>query len=613
MLFPYSTVRPTQNQMMQAVEEAFANKKCAILDAPTGIGKTAGALAPAISQALDNGLTVFFLTSRHTQHRLVIETVKLIEQKHGKKVVVADMIAKRYMCAQDGAEAFKPREFLEYCKRLRESNQCEFYENFGSINKPSVRTQQMIKFLENSKPLHVEELVETSKKQKLCPYEIAGMLGSKADLIVCDYAMLFHPQMRESILKRTKKELEKCLVIIDEAHNLSSRLRDLMSHQTSTVSISRAQKEAAKILDDELVDSLNEILNELEELSDSFDSERLISKNELFDLTDDELEDLTSRLQKGAAIIHEAQQHSFLAGIAEFLAAWRQEEDGYARIISKYKFRNENIINVRLRCLDPSIWTKQVVDSAHSTIMMSGTLHPTFMHKDVLGFPTDTIEQSYPSPFPQKNRLCLIVPEVSTKFARRSRNEYERIAKICASITNNVPGNAAIYFPSYQLRNDIHAYFHPLSKKRFFLEMQDFTKKDKASFLEEFKSSYPDGVLLGVTGGNFSEGVDIEGNKLKAVLVVGLPLEHPDLETKSLIKLYDKKFGRGWDYGYLLPAFNRTVQAAGRCIRSETDRGVIALLDERYAWPQYKPNLPSYWNAKVTRNYEDEVKKFFNN
>ena len=610
-LFPYEIIRPTQIEMMSSIGEALKNGKSAIIDAPTGIGKTAGVLAPALSYALENEMTVFFLTSRHTQHKLVVDTAKAIEKKHEKRVIVSDMIAKRNMCAQQGAEAFRPKEFLEFCKRLRELKQCEYYENFGSVNKPSPRAQQLVKVLSNSKPLHVEELVETSQSQMLCPYEVAGLLGSKANLIVCDYSMIFHPRMRASLLKRTRKELGKSIIVIDEAHNLASRLRDMMSYHTSTIAIKRAQNEAAKIMDEDLAESLNAFLNGLEEMSNNFEQEMLVGKRELLELIEEDIENLIAKLKRGADIVHESQEHSYLSSLAEFLAAWNNEEEGYARIIAKYRFKKDLIVNVRLRCLDPGVWTSQVISAVHSTIMMSGTLHPTFMHKDVLGFPENTIEASYPSPFPQKNRLSLIVPEVSTKFSRRGTNESEKIAKICAEISNNVSGNVAIYFPSYALRNEIHKYFYPLSKKRFFLEMQDFTKKDKVTFLEEFKQSYPNGVLLGVAGGNFSEGVDIEGNKLKGVIIVGLPLEHPDLETKSLIKHYDRKYGKGWDYGYLLPAFNRTIQAAGRCIRSETDKGVIALLDERYAWPQYKAHLPPYWNSKVTRNYEEEVKKFF--
>ncbi len=610
-LFPYASIRTTQKEMMGVVSDALEQKRCAIIDAPTGIGKTAGVLAPALDYGLEHGKTIFFLTSRHTQHHLVVDTVKQISRKHGKPIIVADLIGKKHMCAQDGVDAFRSGEFLDHCKRLRDNSNCAYYENFGSISKPTPRAQNLIMQIAGLPPMHTEQLVEQSKRQALCPYEIGGALGAMADLIVCDYSLIFHPQMRDSLLKRTKKELAKAIVIIDEAHNLSSRLRDMMSAKTSMMLIDRCRKEAAKILDDELVEKLNAFHNGIAELAEGLEKDKLITRKDLLDCIEGDEQDFLSELRRGAALINETKEHSFLGGLAEFLDAWMQQGDGFVRVMSAQRFRKDNLVEVRLRCLDPALWTEQVISGAHSVIAMSGTLHPTFMHKDVLGFPSEATESSYPSPFPEQNRKCIIVPDVSTKFERRSPQEFDRIARACAQISNSVPGNVAIFFPSYNLRNEIHRLFHPLSQKRFFLEMQDFSKKDKANFLEEFKASSPNGVLLGVAGGNFSEGVDIEGNILKAVIVVGLPLEHPDLETQSLIEHYERKFGRGWEYGYLLPAFNRTIQAAGRCIRSEKDRGIICLLDERYAWPKYKSYLPKYWNPLVTRNARQETEKFF--
>lgn len=612
-LFPYVEVRPIQYEMMDTIEEAIASQKCAILDAPTGIGKTAAALTPALEHALKDELSVFFLTSRHTQHRLVVDTVRAISKKHSKKIGVADFIGKKHMCGQDGVDAFRAGEFLEYCKKLRENRQCAFYENFGSPGKPSPKAQLAVKQILSANPMHVEEITEFSKGQVLCPYETAGLLGSKSSLIICDYAMIFHPQMRQSIMNRTKKELSRSIIIVDEAHNLSSRLRDMMSSQTSTLAIKRALREAIKLEDDNLIDALNDLIKGLEEFSNQFEQESIIAKRELVELIDGDVEMLISQLQRGAEIVHETQQHSFLAGLAEFLAGWMREDEGFVRLVNKYRFKKELNVTIRFRCLDPGIWTVPVIQEARSTIMMSGTLHPTFMYKDIFNFPKDTVEKSYQSPFPRENRLCLVMPEVTTRYQRRSPKEFEKIAKICADISNKVPGNVAIYFPSYHLRDEVHRIFSPQSKKRFFIEMPNMTKKEKAAFIEEFKACYPKAVLLGVAGGNFSEGIDIEGNKLKAAIVVGLPLEHPNLETQALIKLYDKKYGRGWDYGYLLPAFNRAIQAAGRCIRSSTDKGAIILLDERYGWPKYKSNLPPYWDAKITRNYMSEIENFFDN
>jgi len=158
----------------------------------------------------------------------------------------------------------------------------------------------------------------------------------------------------------------------------------------------------------------------------------------------------------------------------------------------------------------------------------------------------------------------------------------------------------------------VYKFFDPLCKKTTILEHQRLTKEDKTEILNKFKSYQKVGaVLLGVATGSFGEGIDLPGNLLKCVVVVGLPLQQPDLETKELISYYDKKFGKGWDYGYIFPAFNKTLQNAGRCIRSETDKGVVVFLDQRYLWPNYKRCFPPDSDIKVTRHYKEMIDEFF--
>jgi DNA excision repair protein ERCC-2 len=155
-------------------------------------------------------------------------------------------------------------------------------------------------------------------------------------------------------------------------------------------------------------------------------------------------------------------------------------------------------------------------------------------------------------------------------------------------------------------------YFSKKSNKTVFSEKPKFTKQEKDEFLDSFKKYKETGaVLLGVIGGNFSEGVDLPGDYLKCVVIVGLPLQRPDLETEALIKYYDDKFNKGWDYGYLLPAFNKALQSAGRCIRTETDKGVIVFLDERYSWKNYYRCFPSNWDIKITVLFEKLISDFF--
>jgi DNA excision repair protein ERCC-2 len=240
---------------------------------------------------------------------------------------------------------------------------------------------------------------------------------------------------------------------------------------------------------------------------------------------------------------------------------------------------------------------------------MSGTLTPTSMYKELLGIEAE--ELTLKSPFPAQNRMNLIVPKTTTKYEARSPEQYKEIAKTLADISSDVKGSIAIYFPSYYLRDEVSKSFSMLTVKTVFSEQPDMTKSEKQEFLDNFVKYKDSGaVLLAVISGSFAEGIDLPG-VLKMVIIVGLPLQKPDLETKALIEYYDKKFSKGWDYGYLFPAFTKTIQAAGRCIRSETDRGIIVFLDERYSWNNYYRCFPQHWPLKVSLLYKDTIKKFY--
>jgi len=287
------------------------------------------------------------------------------------------------------------------------------------------------------------------------------------------------------------------------------------------------------------------------------------------------------------------------------LEAWHGPDEGYARILS----RSDPSITLFNKCLDPSALTQQVVQLAHSTIIMSGTLSPAQMFRDLLGFPASTVLREYPSPFPAGNRLVLIVPKTTTKYAARSDVQFCRIAQEVAGMVDCVPGSCAVFFPSYYLRDAVYRSLEPLVRRTFFLEQPNMTKEDKQAVIERFKK-YKGAVLLGAAAGSFGEGIDMPGI-LDAVIIVGLPLDRPDLETQQLIAYYERKFGRGWDYGYILPALTKTFQNAGRCIRSESDRGVIVFLDERYVQPQYRRVFPADWNVMVTPEYQSHMKAFY--
>jgi DNA excision repair protein ERCC-2 len=613
-LFPHDEVRAIQDDLIRNINKAVTTQQNLIAHAPTGLGKTAAALGPCIKEALKKDLTVFFMTSRHTQHKLAMDTINLIRDKYKLSFTAVDIIGKKWLCLQPNIDKLYPREFAEYCKNMKEDDLCEFYNRTKEKGEVSKRAIEVVSELKKINKTDTESIIEKSTENKLCPYEIALLIAKDSRVIVGDYNYLFNPHIRETFLKRTSKELNKIIMILDEGHNMPERVKDLASHKISTNTIRRAWDEAKRFKKEEILEILEALEKKLWGLAEGVEYEIYVEKEKLIEeiaeMTD--YDSIISEMSSLADQVREEQKQSSLGTIAAFLEAWTGEDKGFARILSRSTgLKGEAIVTIQYRCLDPSIITKDVIRTAYATILMSGTLSPTSMYKEILGF--DTAEEaSYKSPFPEDNKLNIIIPKTSTKYETRSEDQYMEIAEIIARATNRIPGNTAVFFPSYDLRDEINKHFTKLTNRPLFIEKQKLSKKEKMDSLDGFKSYKNVGaVLMGVIGGNFGEGIDLPGDFLKGVIIVGLPLQRPDLETEALIKYYDEKFKKGWDYGYLFPAFNRALQSAGRCIRSETDKGVIIFLDERYSWKNYYRCFPPSWDMKTTLLYEKMIEDFF--
>jgi DNA excision repair protein ERCC-2 len=616
LLFPYSRIRKSQEDLVDDVRDAIKNKTCLIAHAPTGLGKTVATLSPALAETISKkDLTIFFLTSRHTQHSIVIKTLKQIREKYRLNFGAVSIIGKKWMCAQPDTNFLYTKEFVSFCKALRDDDKCEFYSNLGSRSKPSVECEKAIRQITAVSPVETKRIMSICSKEKVCPYEMSLLLAAKSKVIVTDYYYLIDPFIREIFMKRIGKNLEDSIIIFDEAHNLPARTRDLMTAKISTFILGNAIKEAKKYRFEESELYLSEMNSILEKLSKKMNpgNEKMIEKDVFVRMVEKikDYDEISAALEFAADEVRENERSSYIGSVVMFMDLWRGPDKGYARILSKKSTRYGDMVTIAYRCLDPSLFTKDIIAKSYSTILMSGTLTPTSMYNDLLGFPENTKQKMYTSPFPQKNRHVLIVPKTTTKFTMRSEDQYKEIGKTCSEMIEKIPGNTAVFFPSYFLRDKIIG--HIKTEREIFIEEPKMDKEKKQRLLEEFKKTRREAVLLGATSGSFGEGVDIPNNILKGVIVVGLPLDRPSLETKELISYYDEKFGKGWDYGYIMPAITRALQNAGRCIRSEKDKGVMIFLDKRYSWPRYIKCFPEDWDLKITVDYNKEIEDFFQN
>ncbi len=613
-LFPHDSMRPIQKEIVKLISEKIDNKENVIMHAPTGLGKTAASIAPTLVHALDEGKTIYFLTSKNTQHKIAIETLKAVRDKFNIALKGTDIVGKKWMCIQSGVGILGNGEFNEYCRTLREEKKCEFFENLKEGEKLTPTTHVALKELNQLSPVTVEQIVDVGSTHKLCPYELGMLLAAKSQVIVTDYYYLFHPKIRDTFFKKNGKNLEDAILIVDEENNLPYRIKDLASVTLSTTFLKRAVTESKKFDYQNMADIFEKIISVLQGMLSSEEEEAHVTLEGFLNTIQAfaDYQDLIQECQRIADVVREEQKISSIGIVGEFLDSWLGSDDGFTRIISRKKGTTTDIITLSYRCLDPSVISREVIENSYATILMSGTLTPTSMYAALLGFDETTTAAEFPSPFPPENRLNLIVAKTSTKFTSRSPTQFRDIATICADIINATPGNSIIFFPSYRMKEEVYQYMNGISKT-VFQESQGMSGFEKDEMMEKFKSYKKTGAtLLAVVAGSFGEGVDLPGDELKTVVVVGLPLARPDLETNALIKYYDQKFKNGWNYGYVYPAFNKVIQNAGRCIRSETDKGVIVFLDERYTLPRYYHCFPEDWKIKVSVNgYKEKIERFF--
>ncbi len=615
--FRHGRVRDEQKKLLSDIAEAIKEKKNLVAHAPTGMGKTDAALGPAITRALETGQTVFFVTPKISQHEVAVELVKDLHEKYDIDIRAADIVGKKHVCADEALREAPSTEFYEICNKRVKSKKCPFYgyAKGYSLREKKEAQERINTFLAWYEPgkTHEEAANHISGlPEPPCGYEALSEAGKRANLIICDYYHVLNPFISKTFLAKINKTLENSILIIDEAHNAPSRVRDSLSRKIGTSTLKRAMKECTVLENDELKKELSRIKQAIEKQGRTLkkdQKEKLISKNTIPIPSRGTLKELK---ETGMEYMEKMNKNtSSCLSLQSFYEEWKQEKKAFIRTIEKWKTGGGH--SVSHRCLDPSLYTEKIIKKTNSTILMSGTLKPQEMYRDLLGLEESRTElKEYSSPFPTRNKLRLIVPSVTTKYTERGTQQYKKIAENINQVVKETPGNSAVFFPSYMLLKNVSKYLDR-TEKPVLVQRSKQSQKESNRLLRRFRDhAYSNGaVLLGVSGGSYGEGIDLPGQELVNVMVVGVPLKEPNLETKALIEYHDQKYGKGWEYGYIFPAMAKAVQAGGRCIRNEKDKGTVIYLDERYTWRNYSRCFPRTPPPKITENPKEEVTKFW--
>ena len=587
--FPHREPRPGQEEIIEAVDRSLEQGDHLLVQAPTGIGKTAAALYPVLRYSLEHDKRVFVLTAKTLQQEMAIQVLSLL---NGEETFHSlQLRAKAKMCANDQLICHE-----EYCPYAR--------EYYSKLHTSGVIDQLWQSF----STLLPKQIFESARDSEVCPFEISLELGRQGQATVCDYNYGFDPYVALTEF-REENDLRDVILVIDEIHNLVDRGRGYYSPTLPTRQARVAREfmaqgqEAVHRAAGDLCRRLARLIEESVEsaLTDCDPNTRAIEaalpEDQLWALRpafDEVFIDYLEYRRESSSFRAEDPFVDLYFKFLRFLdGLLLSASDGEA--FSHCVELQNGDARLRILCKDASRWLGRVINRTHSTIGLSATLSPTDFYRDLLGFDPERLATlTVPSPFPAENRQVVIDATVSTLYRERPEN-YPRIADRLAAFANRIPGNMLALFPSYRFLDEVASRIEVRSK-RILIQTARGSDQEREEILENLRSALSgDVLLLAVAGGVFAEGVDYPGDMLKAVAVVGPCLPALTLEQELLRRYFDDRFERGFEYAFVVPGMTRVVQAAGRLIRSAEDTGVIALLDKRFLANPYRQHLPDDW------------------
>ncbi len=602
MPFPHHAPRPGQQIMIDAVASALDSGGHLMAEAPTGSGKTAASLYPALQRGLTEGKQVVFLTPKTLQQRMAVSVFRAANTSGTFRT--AQIRAKEKMCAND--------------RVLCHEDFCPYAKNYPGKMEDSRLLDRLREKLAHFDP---DAVFAAAKAEKVCPFEVQLELSRKADAITADYNYVFDPGAALSHLDR--EGLASAILLIDEAHNLPDRARKIFSPELIEESF---RDVAGRLLlqPGELFESLTRIVDGaaalLRQCAGAIEENANICEAQP---PQDELRQLWKQWEP-LFVRYLSWKREIKLALAEdplvdlhfawqrFMAILNLFGPGFACVVEKRP------VGIRLAvvCLDPARAVAPVFKAAASAILFSATLTPVDVTRRLLGLEKDRTESlTLPPPFPRENRKVLVLPQVRTTFAARAKS-YGTIATLLGEMSDAQYGNGLVLFPSYQFLEQVAAKM-PATRATLIVQRPNSREDERERIFKTLAAAPADGVLLfAVLGGMYAEGVDYPGELLSAVYVVSPALPQVSFERELLRRYFEETEQAGFDYAYLQPGMTRVIQAAGRLIRSETDRGVIALICQRFLQEPYASRLPRDWYERspmelISRTPAKDVQEFF--
>lgn len=579
--FPYE-YRPGQKKLVSDVYRTIMRQKLLFMQAPTGVGKTISTIFPAV-KAVGEELAdrIFYLTAKTITATVAKETFALLE-KNGYRAKTIQITAKEKLCPCDEME----------CNPVT----CPYAKgHFDRVN------DAVFDLLHRCEMIERDDILSQADRYTVCPFELCLDTASWCDNVICDYNYVFDPNV---YLKRFFQEGIKgdYIFLIDEAHNMVERSRQMYSAQIykeDFLTVKRIMKEHSRSIEKAL-EKCNKILlgmkRECENYTvyDTFGN-MVFSFMRLMTLLDE-------FLQKANEFPGKRDVMDFYFELRNFLNIYDLVDEHY---VMYSELEADGRFMLKLFCVDPSLNIQKRLDKGKSAVFFSATFLPVNYYKSLLSTKKDNYAIYADSTFDSKKRLLAMATDVSTRYTRRSRSEYERIAGYINAVVTQKTGNYMVFFPSYKMMNDVADIYCEkyADETELMLQKNNMSEAEREEFLDRFsEESDRTLVAFGIMGGIFGEGIDLKNDRLIGAIVVGTGLPQISNERTILKDYYDAENGCGFDYAFRYPGINKVLQAAGRVIRTTEDTGVILLLDERFWQREYDLLYPREWSDRKPCN-----------
>ncbi|MGA2386583.1 MAG: helicase C-terminal domain-containing protein [Candidatus Bathyarchaeia archaeon] len=605
--FPYSSVRPHQDEFVSTVYNAVHERRSVLIEGSNGLGKTISALSACVPVAVEKNLKILYVARTHRQHDRVIEELRAIYNKH--RVSGVSIRGRNEMCLNVFAQrgAFDSKSLMEVCELLKAKGRCPYYRSVDERGYDYLVLQQQVA----TRPYMASEIISVCKKKQVCPYELVKSALSDAKVIALSYLYVFDPQIRTAFLKNLETELGKIILVVDEAHNLPETAIDISSVSLSLFVMKQAELEANRFHNKDAEEFALFFRTEVEKLLEHVNREEIIPAESIIGIIEkqgikdpreffEQLHDAGGAIRK-SLLAEGKNPRSYIHAMSEFLLKCLDTlgDDSYITVASCYLNKERNrTAKLQIVALDPSKITEPVFSSTYANVIMSGTLQPLDAFKRITRLPQNTVECVVPSPFPREHVFSAVCCGVSTSLEKRTPAMYQTMIQRIDEVVENTPTNTGVFAASFGVLNSlITEGLENTLQKPLFHERRDMTSKANEKLVQDFKACGGKGgaVFLGVQGGRTSEGVDFPGNQMNSVVVVGVPYAEPTPRVKAQIEYYEKRFpGLGREYGYVLPAMKKASQAAGRPIRTLDDMGAIVFLDYRFSTSYCRSFLPCW-------------------